>query len=81
MIKLQLEQEGYIYSVVGRGNYVTDAREWRKGKLLSLEKDLTEQLTKAMEAGLPKDTVLDVVNRVYGSISNKPTTKGEEHLS
>ncbi len=77
----QLEQEGYIYSVVGRGNYVTDAREWRKGKLLALENELLEQLTKSMEAGLPKETVLDVVNRVYKSIPNEAITKREDKLS
>ena len=74
----QLEQEGYIYSVVGRGNYVTDASEWRKGKFQSLERDITAQLTKAAEAGLPKETVLQIINQVYGAIPSKDARTGGE---
>ncbi len=72
----QLEQEGYIYTVVGRGNYVTDTQEWRGSKLLALERELTEQLTRMQEAGMPKEAVLDIVRRVYDSAS-----AGKEVLS
>lgn len=65
----QLEQEGYIYTVVGRGNYVTDSQEWRKGKLLAMENELAEQLAKAKEAGMSKDTALNIVRRVFDSAS------------
>lgn len=67
----QLEQEGYIYTVVGRGNYVTDSSEWRTGKLHSLTEELTGQITKAAELGLPWDTMLVIVKTVYDSIESK----------
>lgn len=67
----QLEQEGYIYTVVGRGNYVTDSSEWRTGKLHSLTEELTGQITKAAELGLPRDTMLVIVKTVYDSIESK----------
>lgn len=67
----QLEQEGYIYTVVGRGNYVTDSSEWRNSKLHSLTEELTEQVTKAAELGLPRDTVLVIVKTVYDSMETK----------
>ena len=75
----QLEQEGYIYSVVGRGNYVTDSQEWRKGKLQALEKELKDQLTKAMEAGLSKSTILNMIHQVYDSAPQGADTAGEEN--
>lgn len=65
----QLEQEGYIYTVVGRGNYVTDSQEWRKGKLLAMENELAEQLAKAKEAGMSKDIALNIVRRVFDTAS------------
>lgn len=75
----QLEQAGYIYSVVGRGNYVTDSQEWRNNKYASLEKELYSQLVKAAEAGLPLEIVQNLVNQVYGAhVQNTTAPTGEE---
>ena len=32
----QLEQDGYLYTVVGRGNYVTSEKEWKRGLMKAL---------------------------------------------
>lgn len=61
----QLEQEGYIYTVVGRGNYVTDSQEWREGKLLSLERELAENMARARDAGMAKENVLRLAEKIY----------------
>jgi GntR family transcriptional regulator len=61
----QLEQEGYIYTVVGRGNYVTDSQEWLRSRLLSLENELREQLTKAADAGMPKESALNLIEQIW----------------
>jgi len=61
----QLEQDGYIYTVVGRGNYVTGSEEWRRGKLLALENEFSGWLSKAKEAGLPRQALLDIIENVY----------------
>lgn len=65
----QLEQDGFIYSVVGRGNYVTDSSEWRNGMLRAMERDLNELLTKAAESGMPVDKVYSMVEQAYENIS------------
>lgn len=70
----QLEQEGFLYTVVGRGNYVTDSKEWRSGMLQSLERELKENLTKAAESGMPKDRVLCLTEQVY-----QETASGKEN--
>lgn len=70
----QLEQEGFLYTVVGRGNYVTDSKEWRSGMLQSLERELKENLTKAAESGMPKDRVLFLTEQVY-----RETVSGKEN--
>ncbi len=65
----QLEQDGFIYSVVGRGNYVTDSPEWRNGMLLALERKLRELLTKAAESGMPLEMILSMAEQTYENVS------------
>lgn len=61
----QLEQEGYIYTVVGRGNYVTCEQEWKKEKHAELEQSLSELLTQARIAGLPRERVNALLAQIY----------------
>ena len=58
----QLEQDGYLYTIVGRGNYVTDESEWKSGKIKSLMKDMTELLVKMKEMGIDRQTLLYLLN-------------------
>ena len=62
---VQLEQDGYIYTVVGRGNYVTDVHEWQKGYQSAATKELKEALQKARTSGLPLETVLAMARETY----------------
>lgn len=61
----QLEQEGYIYTVSGRGSFVAHECEWRSGKLKELSQDLEEVLMKAKEAGMSSKQALETVNRIF----------------
>ena len=61
----QLEQDGYLYTVVGRGNYVTCEEEWKSGKIRTVMKELTATLTGIKELGISKTNVLAVVDKVY----------------
>ena len=53
----QLEQDGYIYTIVGRGNYVTDVHEWKTGYQETAITQLREARAKAKSAGLTKNRV------------------------
>ncbi len=61
----QLEQEGYIYTVSGRGSFVAHECEWRSGKVAEVTKALEEILVKAKEAGMDLETALQVLNKVF----------------
>lgn len=61
----QLEQDGYIYTVIGRGNYVTSRSEWQSSTFKSLKQDFTDLLTQARDAGVPKKDLLDLLNDIY----------------
>ena len=62
----QLEQDGYLYTVSGRGSFVAPESEWRDGKkqkLLAAWSLVTEQ---AKEAGLTRRELESALGRIYG---------------
>lgn len=61
----ELEQNGYIYTVSGRGSFVAHECEWRSGKLAELTRDLEEVLLKAKEAGMTMETMIEVVRKTF----------------
>lgn len=61
----QLEQEGYIYTVSGRGSFVAHESEWRNGKLEEMRQELTRVVEKAKETGLSKEEVINIVLRTF----------------
>ena len=61
----QLEQDGYLYTVIGRGNYVTSEQEWKSGKLEETRKELTAVLTKAREIGITREDITTLLSTIY----------------
>ena len=62
----QLEQDGYLYTVSGRGSFVTAENEWREnrqGKVLQEWKRITLQ---AKEAGLEEERLSGELHLLYG---------------
>ena len=53
----QLEQDGYLYTVSGRGSYVTAENEWRENR-----QELTLQ---AREAGITQPCLQEQLERLY----------------
>lgn len=62
----QLEQDGYIYTILGRGNYVTDRSEWQSGHFKALKTDFKELLRQAHDAGMPREELEQLILSVYG---------------
>lgn len=62
---VELEQNGYIYTVAGRGSFVAHETEWRSGKEAELSKELKELFAKAIEAGLTKEKILKTLNETF----------------
>lgn len=61
----QLEQDGYIYTVAGRGSFVAHECEWRSGKEAELTKELRELFGRAKEAGLSHEQILRTLNETF----------------
>lgn len=62
----QLEQDGYIYTVTGRGSFVAHESEWRSGKEAELTKELRELFGRAKEAGISHEKILKTLNETFG---------------
>ena len=61
----QLEQDGYLYTIVGRGNYVTCEAEWKKGRIQAVLAELEEALLKARETKVPRGELIALLDRIY----------------
>ncbi|MBD5106135.1 MAG: GntR family transcriptional regulator [Lachnospiraceae bacterium] len=64
----ELEKEGLIYSVAGKGFYVDnpDMSYLEEKRTLSLEDDLTKWIESAKEAGLSKEDVISMISIIWG---------------
>ncbi|AKG74615.1 GntR family transcriptional regulator [Salinicoccus halodurans] len=59
-----LEQEGYVYSVVGKGTFVSEqnASIQKERVLLQIEKNIEELLKTAHQIGLPTEELIDMIH-------------------
>ena len=72
----QLEQEGYIYTVTGRGSFVAPAGEWRESKHKQLLEEWSRLTANAREAGLQKECLLEALEHVYGARTDELSGSG-----
>ena len=62
----QLEQEGYLYTVAGRGGFVAPESEWREGKKKKMLDEWRQVTERAKEAGLGAEELKAELDRVFG---------------
>lgn len=65
-----LEQNGYIYSVVGKGSFVADSSGKLAGLKESTMRDLKKDMTNAYHLGVAYEDVIDLANEVYNGGGN-----------
>lgn len=62
----QLEQEGYLYTVSGRGSFVAPESEWREGKKKKMLDEWRQVTERAKEAGLGAEELKAELDRIFG---------------
>ena len=65
----QLEQEGYLYTVSGRGSFVAPESEWREGKKKKLLTEWRLVTERAKEAGLTREQLVIQLDQVYEEVA------------
>lgn len=66
----QLEQDGYLYTVSGRGSFVTAENEWktsRQKKVLAQWQEITRQ---AKEISIAEQDLAEHLHKIYGEGDN-----------
>ena len=68
----ELERQGYIYSVKGKGSFVADNSRIRDNRRMELLNEWQELARRAKGLGIEKQQVFDIIDKVYGE-------GGDEH--
>lgn len=61
----ELERRGYIYTVKGRGNFVSDDEELKEKRRSQQLEEFRTKAVQAMEAGVTKAELLQIVNEIF----------------
>ncbi|MCR5719551.1 MAG: GntR family transcriptional regulator [Lachnospiraceae bacterium] len=61
----QLEQNGYLYSVVGKGNFVSEVNDWKNQATKENIATLRQACINAKNCGLTYDDVKKLIKEVY----------------
>ena len=61
----ELEREGYIYSVKGRGNFVRDNKSLAEKQKAKLLQDLNTHLEHCKTFGVTEEEILSYVSKLY----------------
>ncbi len=62
---VQLEQQGFIYSVPAKGSYVADCTRSAEALLKKVSEELTAAMNAAKNSGLSKDAAVKLLDSVW----------------
>ncbi|MCM1327619.1 MAG: GntR family transcriptional regulator [Bacteroidales bacterium] len=62
----QLELDGYLYTVSGRGSFVTAESEWKENRQGKILKEWQDATLKAKASGITKDRLIGKLQKIYG---------------
>ncbi len=64
----ELEREGYIYSIKGKGSFVSPSEKYTNAeKLKQLEGDLKDMISEVMHLGITKQRILEIITEIEGN--------------
>ncbi len=61
----QLEKDGYLYTVSGRGTFVTAESDWRESRQGKALEQWRHAVRKAQEAGLSEELLREQLHQIY----------------
>ena len=59
-----LEKDGFIYSTVGRGSFVSNKLDQNQAEKIQAKNDLKESIDKAYKKGITKDEMIELVDEI-----------------
>lgn len=61
----QLEQDGYLYTVSGRGSFVTAENEWKTSRQKKVLAQWQETTRQAKETGIAEEDLAEQLHKIY----------------
>ena len=58
-----LEQSGFLYTIVGRGNFVAPEESWQGGKQKALKEELAKAFENALSAGMNRESIISLLDK------------------
>lgn len=58
-----LEQAGFLYAVVGKGNFVSPESNWQNSKHKTLKNDLSKLMEEALAAGMSPASIQQILDQ------------------
>ena len=68
---MELERQGYIYSVKGKGSFVADVSAAREARLGELKVELGDLAARAVQLGVGPEDFLKMAGDAYGKAGEK----------
>lgn len=65
-----LENDGYIYSTVGRGSFISDKLNQNEAEKIEAKKELKASIDKAYKKGITKEEITEMVDDVLRGGNN-----------
>lgn len=62
---MELEQQGYIYPIKGRGNFVADRKDIRRITRIAYYQELTKLVTQGRELGVEESEIVNIIRNCY----------------
>ncbi|MGN0460144.1 MAG: GntR family transcriptional regulator [Ruminococcus sp.] len=60
-----LENDGYIYSAVGRGSFISENFDSKEAEKQKIKKEIKEKLSSAFGYGVKREEILEILDEVY----------------
>lgn len=76
---MELEHRGFLYSVKGRGNFVSDNAHLKEERKQEIKTILMDQLKEAQIHEIRRDEILQLVNQIYGNEAIEKDEGGNGH--
>ena len=76
---MELERRGFLYSVKGRGNFVSDNDHLKEERKLEIKLKLKEQIKEASIHGVGRQEIEELLQSIYATEKSKSEPDGQEN--
>lgn len=73
-----LEQSGFLYTIVGRGNFVAPEESWQGGKQKALKEELSKAFENALSAGMNRESIISLLDKALQKLEKEAANDSDK---